>query len=54
MSNYKDFIIEDTTLVRYVGKDTEVKVPSGVTEIGESAFLGNRRLKILTLQEGIY
>ena len=33
-----DFITEKTVLKRYVGKDSFLKIPEGITEIGEKAF----------------
>ena len=39
------FIIEKGTLVRYQGTDTSVRVPNGVTAIGEEAFKDNTYLE---------
>jgi uncharacterized short protein YbdD (DUF466 family) len=38
MSNASDFVIEDGILIKYLGKDKEVKIPEGVTIIGTGAF----------------
>lgn len=38
MSNPSDFVIKNGVLMKYVGTDTDVIVPEGVTEIGENAF----------------
>jgi hypothetical protein len=36
-----DFVIEDGVLIRYVGSDSAITIPSNVTMIGESAFREN-------------
>lgn len=36
--NSKDFIIDGTTLVKYIGHDTIIEIPNCVTEIGREAF----------------
>ena len=38
--NSKDFIIDGTTLVKYIGHDTIIEIPNHVTEIGREAFHG--------------
>jgi hypothetical protein len=35
---YKDFIIENGVLIKYVGTERDVTIPEFVTEIGENAF----------------
>ena len=40
-----DFIIEDGVLVRYVGEESDVVIPEGVTAIGDGAFVGCERLQ---------
>lgn len=53
MSNINDFVIEDGILTKYVGKETEVVIPEGVTEIGLRAFAGCEKLKKVTIPETV-
>lgn len=53
MSNASDFVIENGHLFEYLGNDTEVVVPEGVTEIHYDAFHGNRNLTKVVLPESI-
>lgn len=48
-----DFDIQAGVLLHYRGKDTEVVVPEGVHEIGESCFKGMQYLTSITLPEGL-
>ena len=36
--NLTDFLIEDTTLVKYIGTSRKVEIPEFITRIGENAF----------------
>ena len=38
MSDLKDFKIQDSALIKYVGNDNIVAIPNGVTEIEKDAF----------------
>lgn len=38
LARSEDFVIENGVLVKYVGSDADVVVPSGVTRIGDNAF----------------
>ena len=38
MNNKTDFVIEDGVLIKYLGNDSEVVIPSGITSIGRDAF----------------
>ena len=38
MSDIKDFEIENGVLIKYVGEDTTVRIPNGVTELGKFCF----------------
>ena len=40
-----DFIIEDGVLIEYVGDESEVVIPDGVTAIGDGVFVGCERLQ---------
>jgi|GEM_PF-2489951 len=48
-----DFVIYNTKLVRYVGNDTNVVVPDGVTEIDELVFFEYKKLESITLPDSI-
>ena len=41
----EDFIIEDGVLREYVGDESDVVIPDGVTAIGDCAFDGSERLQ---------
>ena len=43
------FKIENGVLKEYLGKDAEITVPDGVTEIAENVFEGCKKLKRITL-----
>jgi hypothetical protein len=51
--NIKDFIINGTTLVKYIGHDYSVKVPNGITIIGEGCFDNNNYIVLVTLPDGL-
>lgn len=53
MSDNEKFLMDGTKLVRYMGNDTEVRVPEGATEIGEKAFFLCTWVKNVILPEGI-
>ena len=40
-----DFIIEDGVLKEYVGEESDVVIPDGVTAIGDGVFDGCERLQ---------
>ena len=48
-----DFIIENGILVKYQGNASKVTIPSGVTEIGDSAFAGNIWLESISIPSSI-
>lgn len=52
-SNFEDFIIQGTTLVKYCGNETQVTVPAGVTVINTEAFCRRRRLKTVELPDTV-
>src|SRR5699024_1471651 len=43
-----DFVVSGTVLVSYNGNDKEIELPSGITEIGDNAFLRNTNLEKVT------
>ena len=45
--------IEGTVLVHYNGSDERVRVPAGITRIGNGAFAGNRNLRTVYLPDGL-
>lgn len=53
IDNLADFQIEDGVLVKYLGSQTEVTVPEGVTSIGEGAFYNCDSLESVILPEEI-
>ena len=48
-----DFVVFRGILKQYTGKDSEVVIPETVTKIGERAFKDNKKLKAVTLHDGI-
>lgn len=55
LSNYdkSKFEIEGTTLIKYIGEDTEVQIPKGVTIIGERAFEFCSSLQNIDIPDGV-
>lgn len=51
--NSSDFQIEDGVLVKYLGNDTDVVIPEGVTSIGNQAFAGKTSLIKIKIPEGV-
>ena len=47
------WVIEGTTVVRYTGAEADVRIPNGVTIIGESAFKGCKSLKSVTIPTSV-
>lgn len=48
-----DFVIEDGVLVQYIGKDSVITVPQGITGIASGAFRNCRTVMNILLQDGI-
>ncbi len=46
-----EFEVEDGMLVRYNGSDATVRVPAGVTAIGQAAFMGNETVAEVILPD---
>jgi len=53
IDEYKDFIIENNKLIKYVGKEKYVLVPNFVEIIGEAAFKDNAYVEQLILPDSI-
>ncbi len=53
MAQDQDFEIADGVLESYKGKDSQVVIPEGVTEIGEGAFYCCTSLASVTIPEGV-
>ena len=48
-----DFDIVDGVLVNYLGEDSEVVIPAGITAIGERAFMENGTITSVIIPEGV-
>lgn len=48
-----DFLVEGSVLLKYTGRDVEVTIPEGITEIFKYAFSSNGYIKNITLPEGL-
>ena len=53
MAGRGDFVIKNGVLNEYKGKDSEVVIPEGVTEIGDWAFERCRSLSSITIPESV-
>ena len=53
IEEYKDFIIENNKLIKYVGKEKYVLVPNFVEIIGEAAFKDNAYVEQLILPDSV-
>ena len=53
IAEYKDFIIENNKLIKYVGKEKYVLVPNFVEIIGEGAFKDNAYVEQLILPDSL-
>ena len=48
-----EFNVVDSTLVKYVGTDSEVVIPSGITTIGREAFAGNTVITSVSFPDSV-
>ena len=53
MNKSNDFIIKNGVLTKYTGKDAEVVIPAGVSEIGSDAFSKCKTLESVIIPEGV-
>lgn len=53
VSEEEDFLIDGTTLVKYLGSAPYVEIPGNITVIGEGAFAGNTSLLGVMLPAGL-
>lgn len=53
MNNAEDFVIENGILTEYIGEDTEVYVPDGVTAIGDEAFCDRDDICSVVIPDGV-
>lgn len=53
MSNSEGFVIENGVLIKYTGKETDVVIPDGVTEIGAMAFRDSDTLAAVTIPDSV-
>jgi hypothetical protein len=49
----KDFVIKDGVLIKYTDKNTNVKIPDGITSIGNCAFDGCINLTSITIPDSV-
>lgn len=53
MGATEDFLIEEGVLVAYLGNDAAVKIPEGVTAIGDAAFINNRTMTSVEIPDAV-
>ncbi|MBQ3090112.1 MAG: leucine-rich repeat domain-containing protein [Oscillospiraceae bacterium] len=53
LDNQTDFIASDHTLLRYLGSDTAVTIPSGITAIGRRCFADSPQVSDILFPAGI-
>ncbi|MBQ7306960.1 MAG: leucine-rich repeat domain-containing protein [Clostridia bacterium] len=51
--NTSEFLIIKNNLIKYYGKDEEIKLPQGILTISESAFKGNEFIKTLIISDSV-
>ena len=47
------YIVEQGKLIRYLGHETQITVPSGISVIGKKAFAGNKELHGITIPDTV-
>ncbi|MBQ3490008.1 MAG: leucine-rich repeat domain-containing protein [Clostridia bacterium] len=53
MNNQADFETENGVLIKYHGKDTDIRIPEGITAIGAWAFAHAEHLIHVQIPEGV-
>lgn len=51
--NPKEYLITDTVLEKYHGRETQLSLPIGIRKIGDSAFSNNPWIKTVIISEGV-
>ena len=49
----KDFIIENSKVVKYVGSDSKIVIPEGITSLATSLFWDNQNIEEVVLPESL-
>ena len=49
-----DFVIENGSLIQYIGKDEHVEIPSNVSSIRDFAFAENKKIKSVVMPNSIF
>ena len=53
LNNKEEFVVKDNVLLSYQGDNPEVTIPSGITEIGPSAFQNNKVVTKVTVSSDV-
>ena len=53
LNNNDEFVVKDNVLLSYQGDNSEVTIPSGITEIGPSAFQNNKVVTKVTFSSDV-
>ena len=53
LNNKEEFVVKDNVLLSYQGDNPEVTIPSGITEIGPSAFQNNKVVTKVTFSSNV-
>ena len=53
MEKQNDFYIENGELISYIGDETDIVIPEGISRIGKGAFIENENLRSIVLPESL-